>query len=106
MRITQSAEDPSSYGAQLARQACALGEAQEAGFSLLRFGGSGNDYLTYQFGGQACPTPSEYKQCLNETHWAALLSFTQHAKAKVVLKWFLDTVTGIHDTFLCMRAQT
>jgi heparanase 1 len=72
------------YGAQLARQAAALGAAQEAGFSLLRFGGSGNDYLTYAFNGTACPAYSATKTCLNETAWRALLSFTEAAKAKMV----------------------
>jgi hypothetical protein len=37
-----------AYGAQLARQAAALGTAQKANYSLLRFGGSGNDYLSYR----------------------------------------------------------
>ena len=57
----------------------AIGAAQTAGFSLLRFGGTGNDYLTYEFGGAACPPPSGpegIKQCLNQTTWAELLSFT------------------------------
>ena len=33
------------FGAKLARQASSLGEGQAAGYSLLRFGGSGNDSL-------------------------------------------------------------
>ena len=47
-------------------------------------GGSGNDYLTYAFGGTQCPPPSDYKQCLNQSHWASLLSFTQASKSKMV----------------------
>jgi hypothetical protein len=110
-----SAAEPSSYGAQLARQAAALGEAQSAGFSLLRFGaracslslslslslssawvvrsagGSGNDYLTYAFGGTQCPPPSDYKQCLNQTHWASLLSFTEASKAKMIFGLSMNT---------------
>eukprot|EP00937_MAST-01D_sp_MAST-1D-sp2_P006394 g6394.t1 len=79
-----SATDPKSYGAQLARQAAALGEAQEAGYSLLRFGGSGNDYLTYAFNGTQCPPPTEYTQCLNETQWRDLLSFTAASGARMI----------------------
>jgi hypothetical protein len=50
--------DPTKpYGAQLARQAAAIGQAGGGGshdssvHSLLRFGGSGNDDLVYQVGG-------------------------------------------------------
>lgn len=73
-----------AYGAQLARQAAALGKAQNAGYSLLRFGGSGNDYLTYAFGGTQCPPTSAFKQCLNETQLRDLLSFTEAANAKMI----------------------
>jgi hypothetical protein len=116
-RRNLSAAVPHSEGWQLAWQAAAIGAAQEAGFSLLRFGGSvwaisepptssswtppllgrpepdfrpvwqGNDYLTYEFGGYECPPAlrSKYKQCLNQTQWTSLLSFTAAAKARMVL---------------------
>ena len=80
-----------SEGWQLARQAAAIGAAQTAGYSLLRFGGSGNDYLTYEFGGAKCPPLSEYKQCLNETTWTDLLSFTAAAKAKMIFGISMNT---------------
>ena len=86
-----SAARPESLGAQLARQAAAIGEAQTAGFSLLRFGGSGNDYLTYEFGNTRCPPTSATKQCLNETTWRDLLSFTAAAKAKMVFGLSMNT---------------
>jgi len=35
-----------AFGRQLAAGAAALGDAQAAGTSVLRFGGTGNDYLT------------------------------------------------------------
>ena len=55
------------FGAQLARQAAALGRVQEAGHSMLRFGGTGNDYLTYSgFGTTKCRNaPSKTNKCLN-----------------------------------------
>eukprot|EP01046_Picozoa_sp_COSAG06_P046186 COSAG06_NODE_6507_length_2902_cov_1.591509_3_plen_370_part_00 len=86
-----SAVQPTSLGAQLARQAAAIGEAQTAGFSLLRFGGSGNDYLTYAFGNTRCPPRSTYKQCLNETTWRDLLSFTAASKAKMIFGISMNT---------------
>merc|ERR1711865_70851 len=70
------------------------GKAQNAGYSLLRFGGSGNDYLTYAFGGAQCPPASEFKQCLNETLLRDLLSFTEAANAKMIFG--LSQNTG-HD---------
>ena len=86
-----SAADPASYGAQLARQAAALGRWQKAGHSLLRFGGTGNDYLTYAFGGTACPPPTDTTQCLNETHWRSLLSFAAAANARVIFGLSMNT---------------
>jgi len=80
-----------AYGAKLARQASALGRAQAAGSSVLRFGGSGNDYLTYAFGGTPCPEESEFRQCLNETHWKSLLSFTEAADARMIFGLSLNT---------------
>ena len=88
-----SAADPGSYGAQLARQAAAIGSAQEAGYSLLRFGGSGNDYLTYEgFGATRCTRPpSDYNQCLNVTQWRDLLSFTANANARMIFGLSMNT---------------
>jgi hypothetical protein len=65
-------------GAQMALQAAALGAAQAAGFSLIRFGGSGNDYLTYAFNGTECPVPaSAYQECMNQTWWTNVLQVTE-----------------------------
>ena len=91
-----SAEDPKSYGAQLARQASAIGDSQDAGFALLRFGGSGNDYLTYNFGGASCPptdphATSQLKTCLNESSWRDLLSFTEKSSAKMIFGLSMNT---------------
>jgi len=84
-----SQADP--LGAQLARQAAALGSANQAGYSILRFGGTGNDYLTYAVGGAECPPQSEYNECLNTTWWANTLAFTRAAKAKMVFGLSLNT---------------
>ena len=84
------------FGAQLARQAAAIGSGQAAGHSIVRFGGSGNDFLTYAFGGQACPTPSEYKQCLNETTWRDLLSFIRSSNAKMIVGLSMNTGEDWH----------
>ena len=97
-----SAVVPHSEGWQLAYQAAAIGEAQTAGFSLLRFGGSGNDYLTYAFGGTPCPPQSEYKQCLNETVWRDLLSFVGAAKAKMVPSQPRHNHRSISARILCI----
>ena len=80
-----------AYGAMLAKQASALAKPQKAGQSYLRFGGSGNDYLTYAFGGTPCPPPSEYTQCMNETQWRSLLSFAEAARARMIFGLSLNT---------------
>lgn len=90
-----------AYGSKLAKQASALADGQAAGYSLLRFGGSGNDYLTYAFGGTACPPESECKRCLNETTWRGLLSFTAAAKARMIVG--LSMSTG-HDQTTSRRS--
>lgn len=72
-------------------KAAAISAAQPAGFSLLRFGGSGNDYLTYAFNATKCPDPSDERQCLNETHWRSLLSFTEHASARMIFGLSMNT---------------
>jgi heparanase 1 len=85
------AVNASSYGAQLARQASAIGRAQAAGFSLLRFGGTGNDYLTYEFGATKCQPLTETQECLNETTWTSLLSFADKASARMIFGLSLNT---------------
>lgn len=81
----------SSPGPQLARQAAALAR-QPGGFSLLRFGGSGNDYLTYQVGGAVCPDPpSSYHECLTMERWGDLLDFTRASNAKMVCGLSMNT---------------
>ena len=80
-----------AFGSKIARQASALAVGQESGFAVLRFGGTGNDYLTYEFGGTKCPPKSEYKQCLNESTWRGLLSFTEMAQAKIIVGLSMNT---------------
>eukprot|EP00908_Phaeocystis_cordata_P017605 Transcript_28961.p1 GENE.Transcript_28961~~Transcript_28961.p1 ORF type:complete len:519 (+),score=159.28 Transcript_28961:104-1660(+) len=87
----------STYGAKLARQASALARGQATGHSYLRFGGSGNDFLTYAFGGTVCPPPSTYRHCLNETHWRGLLSFTAAANARMIFGLSLNTGPDLDD---------
>lgn len=89
-----SARDSHSYGAQLARQAAEIGKRQAAGYSLLRFGGSGNDYLTYATGGTPCPPQSDIKECMNETAIRDFMSFAEKANARII--WGLSLNTG-HD---------
>ena len=79
------------FGARIAKQASALGRSQSGNFSIVRFGGSGNDYLYYEFGGYKCPPTSEYKQCLNQTMWTDLLSFTAASSARMILGLSLQT---------------
>ena len=65
---------------------------------LLRWGGSGNDELTYCFNGgeTACDfddaTPLRRK--LNETTWRNLLEFTKAAKAKIIVGLAVPKWTG------------
>jgi hypothetical protein len=70
-----------ALGAQLARQAKEIGAGQGDGYSLLRFGGSGNDALTYEVAGIKCPADHE---CLNMTWWGNLLNFTRASNAKLI----------------------
>eukprot|EP00656_Telonema_subtile_P048834 TRINITY_DN5925_c0_g1_i4.p1 TRINITY_DN5925_c0_g1~~TRINITY_DN5925_c0_g1_i4.p1 ORF type:complete len:543 (-),score=115.86 TRINITY_DN5925_c0_g1_i4:109-1737(-) len=69
----------------------AISSAQQGGYSLLRFGGSGNDYLSYAVNGTSCPAQSDYRECLNETWWGNTLDFTRAAKAKIVIGLSLNT---------------
>ena len=72
------------YGKQLAKQALAIGAG---GQQLLRFGGGGNDALTYAFNGTRCPTPNSTsrRECLNQTWWENMLHFTAAAGAQMIL---------------------
>jgi hypothetical protein len=81
----------SPFGAKLARQASALAVGQRAGRSIMRFGGAGNDYLTYAFGSSRCPPVSEYKRCLNESTWRDVLEFTAMAQARMILGLSMNT---------------
>jgi len=90
--FTRNLSAGSAYGAQLARQAAEIGALQDAGFSLLRFGGTGNDYLTYEFGGTPCPPPAETKMCLNQTQLRDLFSFARAAHSKIIFG--ISTNTG------------
>lgn len=80
-----------AYGAKLARQASSFARGQAGGASLLRFGGTGNDFLTYEAGGFACPPESEYRRCLNLTTWRELLGFTAAARARMILGLSMNT---------------
>lgn len=51
---------------------------------MLRFGGSGNDVLVYEFGSTKCPEPASNRNCLNETTWRNLLEFTRAANARII----------------------
>jgi len=61
-------------------------------FSVLRFGGSGNDALVYEFGGTKCPPPGPPPgkdfagdiKCLNQTWWRNLLGFANASNARIV----------------------
>ena len=79
------------YGKQLASQAAAISAANTDGYSILRFGGSGNDYLTYEFGGAACPPQGDYTECMNQTQWESLLEFTKASNAKMVFGLSMNT---------------
>ena len=64
---------------------------------LLRWGGTGNDQLSYCFNGceSACgfePHPMHRK--LNETMWRSLLDFTKAASAKIIVGLAVPKWTG------------
>ena len=60
--------------------------------SVLRFGGSGNDALVYEFGSTKCPPPGPPPgkdfagdiKCLNQTWWRNLLGFANASNARIV----------------------
>ncbi len=80
------------FGLSLAVQAETISSAQNAGFSLLRFGGTGNDYLTYAgFDNTSCPTYALDHECLNVTWWTNLMEFTRAAHAKMVFGVSMNT---------------
>lgn len=86
------------YGRQLAYQASQVtamhgnGTGRGQPFSLLRFGGSGNDALVYEFGSTKCPPPGPPPgkdfagdiKCLNQTWWRNLLGFANASNARIV----------------------
>ena len=88
--------DPTKpYGKQIAKQAAAIGRGQA--MQLLRWGGTGNDQLSYCFNGgeSACgfePHPMHRK--LNETMWRSLLDFTKAASAKIIVGLAVPKWTG------------
>jgi hypothetical protein len=101
-----------SYGAQLAYQAAQITAHPAAGrsqkFSLLRFGGSGNDALLYEFGGTKCPAPTVPGKhflgdikCLNRTWWSNLLGFTNASNARIIFGVSLPKWTGCGQGSQC-----
>ena len=81
------------YGKQLARQAAAITAHGTQAHSLVRFGGSGNDMLTYEFGQTECPPPrpgpppahwEDDRRCLNQTTWKNLLGFVRASNARII----------------------
>ena len=79
------------FGKQIAYQASLISAAQPDRFSVLRFGGSGNDYLTYEFGNTKCPPQGEYTECMNQTWWTNLLEFTKASNAKILFGLSMNT---------------
>ena len=96
-------------GARAARLAAALGRNQAAGHSLLRFGGSGNDYLRYEFGGVQCPPRTKYTECMNQSSWTDLLGFADAADARVIVGLSMQTGHDLRShrklDWLKLRAQ-
>ena len=88
-------------GAKLARLARAISDAAPQRYSVLRFGGSGNDYLTYggRYTGVPCPPQGPTKECMNETTWTNLLDFTRAANAKIVFGLSMNTGHDDLDPF-------
>ena len=79
-------------GQRIARQAAALALGQEAEYSLLRFGGEGNDFLTYAFGGDSCPQPATpTHQCMNESTWRAVLDLSAASNARLIVGLSMNT---------------
>ena len=76
----------STFGRKLSKTASALG------VSYLRFGGTGNDYLTYEgFGNTTCKEQTETTECLNRTWYTNLLDFTENSKAKMIFGLSMNT---------------
>ena len=87
-----------SFGHNLAQHANLLGQVQEGGESIIRFGGSGNDYVVYEFGTTKCPKIlSTYKQCINQTIWTDFLDFVTHSNAKFIFGVSLNTGHDMDD---------
>jgi hypothetical protein len=49
----------------------------------LRCGGTGNDFLSYEFGGDKCPG-GKGQECLNQTWWDNLYTLAENSKAHLV----------------------
>lgn len=80
-----------AFGAQLAAQARAISDVQRGG-SILRFGGTGNDYLTYEIEPEfPCPPRSETSECMNLTWWTNLLDFTEASGSKMIFGLSMNT---------------
>ena len=96
-------------GGRAARLASALGRNQAAGHSLLRFGGSGNDYLRYEFGGVQCPPRTKYTECMNQSSWTDLLGFADAADARMIVGLSMQTGHDLRShrklDWLRLRAQ-
>jgi len=84
--------------ARISKSAGALGAVQESGSSVLRFGGTGNDYLTYEVGGKSCPPWTLYTECMNMTWWENTLVFTRASNAKIIVGLSLNTGHDMTDT--------
>ena len=93
-----------------APRGCVRPRAQPGGGPLAPpFGGSGNDYLRYEFGGVQCPPRTKYTECMNQSSWTDLLGFADAADARMIVG--LSMQTG-HDLrmhrkldWLRLRAQ-
>eukprot|EP00755_Sulcionema_specki_P016788 Sspe_Gene.62840::Locus_35575_Transcript_2_3_Confidence_0.400_Length_1766::g.62840::m.62840/K07964/HPSE; heparanase len=83
-----STADP--HARQMAHQATVLAD-NEAGRAFLRFGGSGNDYLTYAVYGTPCPVWTPTTECLNQTWLGNLLDFARASRADIIFGVSLNT---------------
>lgn len=59
-----------------------LAKSSAPGF--LRFGGTGNDHLTYAFGSTTCGGTVDGDGCLNETHFRSLMEFAEAAGTPMI----------------------
>ena len=96
-----------ALGHRVSHLASQLSAAQPGG-SILRFGGTGNDHLTYLSGGPCGKDdvvlspgddPTKNPHCLNSTTWADLAGFTRAAGAKMVFALNLLQAYGSSKTW-------